>query len=66
MGKYAVAYISFFDDDLELSMIEAESESEAAKKRLEIEGFEEFPDSIEDIEQWCFDCDTSIKVLRIE
>lgn len=67
MKKYAVAFISFMDNELKIQFIVAASEKDAIKSLypdyVEEDEWDEF--SIEDIKQRFFDCDSMVDVKEV-
>lgn len=66
MKKFVVGFISFFDNELKLEIVYAESKAEAMRKCSFTQGYE-FPANApaEMIETIMFDCDSAISTLEI-
>lgn len=72
--KYAIAYISFFDNVQHISFVEASNEVEAIRtwnKNLQDEeklfgDFNPLGSSLEEIQTQVFDCDGAIGVKAVE
>jgi hypothetical protein len=77
MKKYAIAYVSFMDNDCQLHFIEAENEIKAIKnflvsickteesKQSQIAFNETFSDDIEEIKDELINCETGIDIKEI-
>jgi len=75
LKKYVVAYVSFFNNELLLAEVEANSEREAVVNHPHFlqpgvaednkEWFKELPEDMGDIETFFYDCDSLIKVIEI-
>ncbi|WNN12483.1 hypothetical protein MA9V2_234 [Chryseobacterium phage MA9V-2] len=76
--QYTVAYMSFFDNDLRLAVVEATSELEAAKKflyditddkykqgELDEQASENYPKDMEALKEYHFNADAVINVIEI-
>ena len=64
MNKYVVGYLSQFDNELQLEIIEANSKVEACIKYLDFDDNE--LNSMEKIHDYCANCDASINVIQID
>lgn len=64
--KYVVGFISFFDNELKMEIVEANDESSALQSSSFVKGYA-FPKNptVEEIEQTMFDCDAAISVIKI-
>lgn len=72
MKKYVVAYINFFDNELKMSIIEAENEVDACKQYLKIKEFNEnndwinnLPNNLENLRDEIFNTDSQINAIEI-
>lgn len=73
MKKYAVAYINFFDNDLKMSIQEAENEVDACKKHLLNNNVSDeknswvynLPDNLEELQYEMFNMDSQINAIEI-
>lgn len=63
MNKYVVGYLSFFDNEVLLEVIEAESKLKALLAYLDLSE-ENFPDE-KSVHDFCAEGDSSISVLQI-
>lgn len=63
MNKYVVGYLSLFENELLLEIVEAESRLRAMLSYLDLSE-EEFPDE-EAVHNFCTNCDSSINVIQI-
>lgn len=64
MNKYVVAFISFHDNVLTQEIIEAESEFQAALTKMGESTFGD-EETLDDLKQLAFDCDSMISVFKI-
>lgn len=67
MKKYVVAYIDWFDNELKINFVNAESELCALYTCAYLNGMEMRHDisSVEDFQQECFDCDCMMATKEI-
>lgn len=79
MKKYIVGYLSFFENELILDSVEAESDFEAAKKflvsiciteeskkeELDYQNSDSFPKTLEELKDLWFDTDAVINVKEL-
>ena len=65
MKRYAVAFISFMDNEMHMEIIEANSAEEAVKSKLQRLDYSSLPDTLEEIKRDCFDCDSMIDCIEI-
>jgi hypothetical protein len=70
MAKYAVAYINFMDNKLDIEFIEADGWKNALSKSQFCKGFtaEDYaymPQTLEEVKQFAFDQDAMIDVKEI-
>ena len=69
MKKWAVAFISFFDNELTIEFVDAEHWMGAIVKhsKIDLGWYEEIDhtDTLEQVKQWAFDADTMIDVKEI-
>lgn len=63
MNKYVVGYLSLFEYEVLLEIVEAESRLQAMRSYLNLSE-EEFPDE-EAVHAYCANTDTSINVIQI-
>ena len=70
MKKYAVAYMNFFDNELTIEFVEAETEKQAifshSKMQSDSGWSEELSDNLDEIKQAFFDGDTLVDVKEIK
>lgn len=69
MKKFCVSYISFYDNELMLEVVQAESETDAVLKAsfglaeyLKQEGIEQ---SLEGYKQACFNADSMVNTIEV-
>lgn len=67
MKKYAIAYIDWFDYDLKINFVEANSELEALYKGADLNGIEMRNNisSIDDFQQECFNMDSMMSAKEV-
>jgi hypothetical protein len=66
MKKYAVAYVNFFDNDLEINIIEAENERDAIVKGCKYAAdYDDLPEGIDGIQELFWNTDILIEVKEI-
>lgn len=66
MTKYATAFVSFFDNIMKMSIVEAESEVEALTIALKNEGWDfALPDEVESLLELAFSNDVVIGAIEI-
>lgn len=72
MKRYVVGYISLFDHELKLELVEAENEHEAFWKHSELQspdwdGLEKETEGMDaaQLEDWSFDFDMVVAVLEL-
>jgi len=79
MKKFVVGYLNFYDNEILLLKVEAESSYEAVKKamvefctteegrleELEWQANEEYPDNFNDLSDMLYNSDTAINVIEI-
>lgn len=68
MKKYAVAFINFFDNDLKLEIIDAQSDVFAAYKYLLLNHADyDLPnfDTVKELDTFMNDCDAAIEVEEV-
>lgn len=66
MFTYVISFISFFDNDLKMAKVCADSPVDAIKESHFVDGYEFSEDAtVEDIQSEMFDCDAAIAVLEI-
>lgn len=65
MKTFVVAYLNFFDNDLKVEKVKANTEVEAIKKYLGGEWV--FPEgaTLNDIQDICFNADTCINAIEV-
>lgn len=61
MKRFAVAYISYFDNVQHIKIVEVETAVQACEVFLDDHGL----DTLEAVEQFAFDCDSAITALEI-
>jgi hypothetical protein len=71
MTRYAVAYISFHDNDMKMQIIDANSERNALIFTLKLQGWETSDLDLlkatpEELKQYAFDCDSMIGAIALE
>lgn len=77
MKKYVVGYMSFFENDLQLHNVKADSELEAVKKvlvrlcsddskkaEIEFQKSDDFPKTLNDLKQYYWNADALINVIE--
>lgn len=65
MKKYAVAYVSFFDNELNITFVRAPSIREAANVALKYEDITELPEDLEELKQFVSNMDGAIDVKEM-
>lgn len=69
MPKFAIAYFSFFTNELKMKIVEAENEREAlilALKYAEIKlDSDDLKKDEEELKQFAFDCDSMIGAIQL-
>ena len=68
MKRYATAYISFFDNALHMHIVEAENKLDAIRKVLALNNDGDIGkgDTVEEIQQFAFDCDSMVNAIELE
>jgi hypothetical protein len=61
MKRYAVAYLSFFENVMNIKVVEAENEIEACKSFVSAADL----DTLESVEDYAANCDSAITALEI-
>lgn len=78
MKDYMVAYLSFFDNDMQMVQVKATSEYEAIKKamveissedtkqeEIDFQNSEDYPANLDEQKEYYFDADLAINVKEI-
>lgn len=67
LKRYAVAYISFFDNILTQELVTSRCEYDALEALLESRGIEVYEDlkTVEELKMLAFDCDCMISVIEV-
>jgi hypothetical protein len=79
MKNYAVGYLTFFENELKMFKVQAESEYEAIKKamveaatkeeykqdELEWQASEKYPDNLEDLIEMLYNSDVAVNAIEV-
>lgn len=79
MKNYAVGYLTFFENELKMFKVQAESEYEAIKKamveaatkeeykqdELEWQASEKYPDNLEDLIEMLYNSDVTVNAIEV-
>lgn len=66
MRQYVIGFLSFFDNELQMEVVDAESPEDAVLNCSFVKGFE-FPEgaTLDNMEELIFGCDAVISVLGL-
>ena len=65
MKKFAVSYISFFDNKMTIKIVEANDWKAALVQSEFMKDYDDLPEDFEEAKQAAFDCDSMFEVMEI-